>query len=291
MQNTLASLINSASSQVVSAIKGAAGAAGVDFSYLLQQAKVESSFDPNAKAKTSSAAGLFQFIESTWMDMVKRHGPAHGLSEQAAKIDANGRVNDPQMRRDILNLRYNPEIASKMAAEFANDNQGVLKSRWGGEIGSTELYMAHFLGAGSASAFLKARDENPMQDAALLFPSAAKANPNVFYDKTTGRAKSLEEVYANFDAKFSIESDFSPAQNTQQPSRPRGASQIFTANQSPASMFRGANTGPLFMGSSGASPVQGFNFANLLHSPVELMMMAHLDLDLPFGNEDDKHHL
>jgi len=44
--------------QVRSAIAKAAQRTGVDFDYLLAQARIESSLNPNAKARTSSAAGL-----------------------------------------------------------------------------------------------------------------------------------------------------------------------------------------------------------------------------------------
>ena len=47
------------------ALAQASRATGVDFAYLVAEASVETSLNPNAKAKTSSAAGLFQFIEST----------------------------------------------------------------------------------------------------------------------------------------------------------------------------------------------------------------------------------
>ncbi len=192
--NALASLTASAPGGVVGAIRKASAKTGVDFAYLMQQACAESSFDAKAKAKSSSACGLFQFIDSTWMSMVEKYGARHG-------IDTAG-----LSKSQILAMRNDPEKASAMAAEFARENENTLKRRWGGDIGSTELYFAHFLGAGQASAFLKARDESPSQAAALLFPKAAQANRNVFYDTKTGRAKSLDEVYAFFDRKFRIES-------------------------------------------------------------------------------------
>ena len=125
--------------------------------------------------------------------MVERYGEKHG-------IDTEGKS-----KQEILDLRKDPEIASKMAAEFASENEKFLNNHWGGEVGSTELYFAHFLGAPNAAAFLNARDDNGMKTAAVLFPAAAKANPNVFYDTKTGRAKSLDEVYAFFDKKFQVQ--------------------------------------------------------------------------------------
>ncbi len=187
---------------VYNAIKNASARTGTDFTYLVEKAAAESSFDTNAKAKTSSATGLFQFIESTWMSMVKQHGDKYGLSNYASKIDANGRVSDSNTRREILNLRKNPEISSYMAAEFANGNHEYLKKHVGGNIGSTELYMAHFLGANGASNFLNAMKKSPNMIAADIFPREARANRNVFYDSKNGTPRSLNQIYAMFDNKF-----------------------------------------------------------------------------------------
>lgn len=187
---------------VYHAIQNAAAKTGVNFTYLVQKAAVESSFDTDAKARTSSATGLYQFIDSTWLKMVKDHGDKYGLSKYADKIDDQGHVSSAKTRREILNLRKNPEISSLMAAEFDTQNYHRLKENVGGDIGSTELYMAHFLGAGGATSFLNALKKSPDMTAADLFPDAARTNRNVFYDSKTGQPRSLRQVYAFFDNKF-----------------------------------------------------------------------------------------
>ncbi len=187
---------------VYKAIKNAAEKTGVNFSYLMEKAAVESSFDTNAKAKTSSATGLYQFIESTWLKMVNDHGDKYGLEKYADKIDDNGNVSDRKARREILNLRKDPEISSLMAAEFDAQNYAQLKQNVGGEIGSTELYLAHFLGAGGASGFLNAMKKSPDMAAADIFPREARSNRSVFYDQKSGQPRSLNQIYALFDAKF-----------------------------------------------------------------------------------------
>ncbi len=188
--------------QVYTAIQKAANATGVNFSYLMEKAAAESGFDANAKAKTSSATGLFQFIESTWLTMVKDHGDKYGLSKYADKIDDKGRVASRKDRAEILALRKDPEIASLMAAEFDIGNYNTLKSRGIDDVGSTELYMAHILGAGGASSFLTALKKSPNMTAADIFPREARANRNVFFDSRTGQPRSMAQVYAFFDKKF-----------------------------------------------------------------------------------------
>ncbi len=188
--NALAALSARAPQGVLNAIKTASAKTGVSFTYLMEKAAAESNFKVDAKAKTSSATGLFQFIESTWMDMVKTHGAKHG-------------IDTAQSKSTLLNLRKNPEVASLMAAEFAEGNKAYLEKTIGGDIGNTELYFAHFMGAGGASAFLSQLKKNPLSVAADIFPKEARANRNVFYDRSTGEAKTLQQVYDFFDKKFS----------------------------------------------------------------------------------------
>jgi hypothetical protein len=292
--NALASLSSRAPSDVMQAIKGASAKTGVNFSYMVQQAAAESNFDADAKAKTSSASGLYQFIESTWTSMVDKYGDKHG-------IDTEGKS-----RAEILNLRNDPVIASNMAAEFASENERFLENNWAKgekEIGSTELYFAHFMGAGGAASFLKSRDENPLQEAALLFPKAAAANRNVFYDRDTGRAKTMEEVYGFFDKKFSIDDAAdSPIMVAQQePNVPEfnameeiqaAQAHIDNINLSYLGMNNAKSTYMNSMVSSrdsaesnrfGAARESGSvpsNYQSMINNPIELMMLTQLDIPL-----------
>ncbi|MDD3021695.1 MAG: transglycosylase SLT domain-containing protein [Alphaproteobacteria bacterium] len=206
ISSNLEALKSKAGAKIASAIQTASTKTGVDFSYLLQQAQVESSFKSDAKAGTSSATGLYQFIDSTWLSMVNRYGDKYGLSQYADQISDAGKVSSKQTKSEILSLRNNPEICSLMAGELASENKNYLENCVGGDIGSTELYMAHFMGPGGAGKFLKALRSDPTASAADAFPQAAAANKNVFYTKS-GQEKSLAEVYAFFDNKFQIESD------------------------------------------------------------------------------------
>ena len=166
---------------VRASIARAAQATGVDFNYLLAQAKLESSLDPTARAGTSSAAGLYQFTRGTWLQTLDRHGAEHGLDWAGSAIDG-GQVSDPGMRAQIMALRYNADASALMAAELANDNKIQLTQTLGREPDASELYLAHFLGIGGAQEFLSALQANPGQSAAGILPKAAAANRSIFYD-------------------------------------------------------------------------------------------------------------
>ncbi len=191
--------------RVSRAIGAAADRTGVDFDYLINQARVESGFRADAKASTSSASGLFQFTQQTWLATIKQHGAEHGYSWAADAISADkqGRysVADAQLRGQILDLRNQPEAASAMAAEFADDNGDALLSATGREPEAVDLYLAHFLGSGGASKFLKAWEANPNQQAAPLFPAAAGANKAIFYGRN-GSPRTLNEIRERFRGKM-----------------------------------------------------------------------------------------
>ena len=173
--------------QVRAAIVRAAETTGVDFDYLLAQAKIESSLDPAARAQTSSAAGLYQFTGGTWLATLDRHGASHGLGWAGAAIDG-GRVSDPGLRAQIMALRYDPSASALMAAELASDNRGELQAALGREPDPAELYLAHFLGAAGAKTFLGALTTDPAQSAAALMPQAAGANRTIFFDGAAPRS-------------------------------------------------------------------------------------------------------
>ena len=183
--------------RVAGVVADAARVTGVDFAYLMGQAGIESSFNPTARARTSSATGLYQFIDQSWLGVVERHGADHGLGWAAAAIErgANGRfrVADPATRQAILNLRNDPAIAARMAAEHASDNRTYLEARTGRTAAPVDLDLAHFLGPGGAVRFLRAAAATPAASAADLMPRAAAANRGVFYDRS-GRARSLTQV-------------------------------------------------------------------------------------------------
>lgn len=172
---------------VHSAIRRAADATGVDFSLLVETARRESALNPNARASTSSATGLFQFISSTWLDMVRRHGADHGLGAQAAAL-RNGA--DANTRAEILALRNDPELSARMAAELARENAEALQARFGRAPSAGELYAAHVMGAGGATRLIEAAQQGA-PNASAIFPREAAANRGLFYTRD-GQARSAQ---------------------------------------------------------------------------------------------------
>lgn len=190
---------------VQTAIAAASRKTGIDFNYLLGQAQVESGMRADARAGTSSATGLYQFIEQSWLGVVKQHGAEHGLGWAADSIKQTGSgryvVSDPAARSAILALRKDPETAALMAAEHAADNKAALETSLGRPATGTDLYMAHFLGLGGADKFLNAMADSPDRTGASLFPAAARANRNVFY-AANGQPRTLSEIYSRFAGKL-----------------------------------------------------------------------------------------
>lgn len=178
-------------------IGNAGNKSDVDFDYLVQTAVRESSLNPQAKASTSSAVGLFQFLEQTWFDVMKSDGARLGYAEYANAITRNAdgelTINNGALRKKVLELREDPQIAADLAAAFTKTNGAFLKERFGRMPSAGELYIAHFMGAGGAEKLFEAGLKDPTQIAAELFPRQAKANPTIFYDG--GQPRTIEELY------------------------------------------------------------------------------------------------
>ncbi|GGB59740.1 hypothetical protein GCM10011316_34720 [Roseibium aquae] len=188
----------SVASRIEQAFQSASSSTGTSFDYLVKTAQRESSMNPTAKARTSSATGLFQFIESTWLETMKEAGPRHGLEKYSDQIGRtkSGKyfVSDPQMRQEILDLRKDPEVSSLMAGALTEKNAQHLSRKLGREPTDGELYMAHFLGATGASRLIDAAQTRPDLRADALFSAQARANKPIFYHRN-GAPRSMEEVY------------------------------------------------------------------------------------------------
>lgn len=185
------------SPSLASVLDAAGNKSDVDFNYLLKTAMRESRLNPQAKSPSSSATGLFQFLDSTWLEVMKSEGPRLGYQKYAGAITRNGDGNyvikDPKLRAKVLSLRENPQVSADMAAAFTKSNGEYLEARFGRMPSPGELYIAHFLGPQGAARMFEAGLRNPNQVAANLFPSQAQANHNIFY--AGKHARTIKEVY------------------------------------------------------------------------------------------------
>jgi len=192
---------------VIGAIRNAARATGADFQYLLATAQVESGLNPTASVSSSSAKGLFQFIDQTWLTTLKESGRGLGYGRYADAIvqtpSGHYTVPDPAMRQKIMALRDDPAANAAMAGAFTQQNAAVLRQRIGRAPSEGDLYVAHFFGAGGASQLINLVNQSPGTTAASAFPNAAKANPSIFYDRA-GRARSASEVYHVLVARYDV---------------------------------------------------------------------------------------
>jgi phage shock protein PspC (stress-responsive transcriptional regulator) len=192
---------------VTGAIRKAAQATGTSFQYLLATAKVESDLNPNLTMRTSTATGLFQFIEQTWLSTLKQAGPAFGYGHYADAISRtpSGRyvVEDPNLRAEIMQLRKNPTANALMGGVFTQQNAAALATRLGRTPSEGELYIAHFFGPSGAAKAISLAQSNPNANAAEIFPAAARANQPIFYDKQ-GNARSIAGVCAELARRYQV---------------------------------------------------------------------------------------
>jgi len=195
----------SAVSQIAGAIRNAAQTIGISFEYLLTTAKIESNLNPTARASTSSAKGLYQFIDQTWLGTMKQAGPELGLGRYADAIsrssDGHYEVADPEMRAAIMRLRNDPATSAMLAGALTRSNAAHVSSTIGRQPTEGELYIAHFLGPDGASKLISAASSRPRANAAALFPQAAATNRSIFYDRS-GNARSVSAVYATLTGRF-----------------------------------------------------------------------------------------
>jgi Transglycosylase SLT domain len=191
--------------QVAGAIQRAANATGAGFDYLVTAARIESNFNPRAAASTSSARGLYQFVDQTWLGTLKEAGGRLGYARYADAITRlpSGRyeVADPAAKAQILALRNDPAANAAMAGVLTNSNRLKLTGRFGRAPTDGELYMAHFLGAAGATRLIDSAGAQPNQRADALFPRAAAANRSIFYNRS-GSARSVAEVYGELNGRY-----------------------------------------------------------------------------------------
>lgn len=145
--------------ELIDKIRAAAQASNIDPDVAVRIAQVESSLNPAAQAKTSTAKGLFQVVDSTW----KQYGGKPGQQK-------------------------NPDENIRVGMNILADNTSRLRSALGREPSASELYAAHFFGAGAAPAVLSASPDTPISE--LLSQRAVRANPQL-QGKTAGEVRQM----------------------------------------------------------------------------------------------------
>jgi hypothetical protein len=252
--------------EVLASIQQASASTGVDFSYLMAQASRESSFDPSAKASTSSASGLYQFVEQTWLGDFKEHAADYGYGDLASSVakqaDGHYTVANPALRKEILGLRRDPAMNAAMAAELASDNKTKMEAALKRPATATDLHLAHFLGLSGALRFIRKLDSDPGTTGAAMFPRAAAANEAVFYGDN-GQPRTIGQIYARMNENMTNDQATFAALGTTPPSA--------TAPTMVASAAAAGNT------------LHGFNNPGSILSPLMLITIAAL----PVANEDE----
>lgn len=197
---------------IVETIIKAAQETHTDPVLLMAIADKESSFSTGVEARTSSAMGLFQFVDSTWLKAVRDFGAKYGLAKEAAFIDGPAdrpTVADAAERERILNLRSDPYLSAVLAAEMLKRDGSRIAQHIGRGLTSGETYLAHFLGPNDAERFMEKVVGQPHFRAAALLPRPARANASLFYARGGRRAKelSVEAVHDKFEEMMGMRLD------------------------------------------------------------------------------------
>lgn len=164
--------------------------------------------NPDARNARSTATGVTQFIEGTWLQVLHDYGEQYGLPrEMIDQIERNPRggwrVRSADAREHLLALRFNPRWNALMSGHYANQEVEDMARRAGRPVSVQEAYLAHFMNGNTAGAWVRAlgRGEgntnarqmlrriyarNPGQAASII-----AQNPSIFTEDAT-----VESVYA-----------------------------------------------------------------------------------------------
>ncbi len=172
---------------------------GYDLNKLLITINNESGFNRFAKAQGSSATGLSQFLDQTWLAYMKQHGAGAGHAQQAAAIrfdaDKKKYVVDggDSKRQEILNLRYDTYTAAYMTARYNQNTE-----RTTGSTDMAAVYKGYVFGQEGAARLAKADKRESAAD--IMGEKVVAANPGLFF-KRDGSARTIAEMDALFERK------------------------------------------------------------------------------------------
>lgn len=209
-------------------------------------AALESSFKASAKAKRSTATGLFQFTDRTWRVTLRSYGKLYGLSDNAKRTD--------------------PRANALMGAEYIKENYRVLSRKMDREPDLVDVYMAHLIAPRRVAAL---EDINPNVDIAVIYPRLAKANPNIFFDKGKVRTvKSFQDLIARkVTEQFMIY--YSHARIAVEVRRTRISAVLWTSSKEGFSDIQTCNSNPYIR-------EFGFDFSELYNNVMQSEDMMYV---------------
>ena len=164
---------------------------GVSFELIVIKAMIESNLGKNTIAKHSTARGLFQYIESTWLSLIQRYGEKIGYASYAEALEYDlitkryiitSEENSPS-RQDILDLRDDQKISTLIKAYQILDEQKTIENYTNGQAPTiTDHYIVHMMGLPLAELFFKLKNSNstilPARLRNGMFNNAIAQNPS-----------------------------------------------------------------------------------------------------------------
>jgi hypothetical protein len=201
-------------SSVVASIYKASLRTGVDFELLLLKAIMESDLGRLTVAEKSTARGVFQYIEPTWLTLIKRYGAELGYPHYAEAIYQPKHAGVPMvsgdnqyLKAEILALRHDPDISALVKAYQIHEETDIIRALKHGKVTAADHYITHMLGLPLARELYTLKDHNSVFALAHLgkpgMREAARLNKMFFYDGA--RPLTAGEVYARFENRVDRE--------------------------------------------------------------------------------------
>lgn len=200
--------------RLATAIYKASIRTGVDFELMVLKAKMESDLGRLTVAKHTSARGVFQYIEPTWLTLMRRYGDELGYGHYAKSIKRAKypglpyiEGNNPYLKAEILALRHDLDLSAMIKAYQVREETDVIRKIKKGRVTATDHYIVHMLGVPLAKQFYRQKASMTTQPIANsripAMREAAKMNRPFFYHGK--RALSARESYAKFEARVGKE--------------------------------------------------------------------------------------
>ncbi len=220
---------------VKNAIQSAARESGLDPDLLAAVAWRESRFDPKARNRSSSAKGLLQFTNATWLQMIRDYGSQYNQARYASAIrkDKSGSlvVSGRHMRTAILRLRSNPLLSAKLAAENMRRERVAIQDRIGRGVTPADLYLLHVLGPTGTIRFLTAASQRPSDPSSAVVDWKVLRNAGLL--ARDGRPLTVANTYAAvqtmLDAQHARTGAFAPAVETSPDAAPAAPIEVSAA--------------------------------------------------------------